>query len=533
MSAREVQDKIFKLFDECIAYVSSKIKKYDAKYDEKEMYYIKEFYKMKGANLSDEYINEVILPRIHGDIRDIVLAEEHRRNKELEEIRREDYEFAVNKARKDLLDKVYKNKVKTSWEQAIKLVSFQPLLDEDRRIIYEEYDNLWNNTHAPATKPKKETFIDKLNNYVVMHADDLLDFNQFVRITSGWSRGRKSINEWYEVYKNKFFKQPGTTIQYNEVPYSGIIGFKGKKKVEAIQRVSKNVKAPEIYETSYFPLKNNIKNYQLHKVAAKGTYLIDLMFTDKLCYLVAINVNTRYLFVELMNTIVEEGQIGKDMKTTVQYLKALQRMIDDGMNVKHLSGDGESAFNSKLANEFYNKYNLNFKPVPRQQMGAYPDFMKKEQSKVKSDPLHGSLGIIDRVIRTIRDMAYNMKVGTITPNIMKIIIHQYNIAPHKGLSKYAKMDVSPEMVQNDDELEEFIVKRIIQSNYNVVNKGGFELNEGMKVKVYNEKDTLGKRRSIIQPGEFVVNGFKNGLYEVKNKVNGKTQLIPRYKLTYG
>ena len=54
------------------------------------------------------------------------------------------------------------------------------------------------------------------------------------------------------------------------------------------------------------------------------------------------------------------------------------------------------------------------------------------------------------------------------------------------------------------------------------------------VKVYNEKDTMNKRRAIIQPGSFKINGFKNCLYEVEGNVNGKnkTQLIPRYKLDF-
>ena len=111
-------------------------------------------------------------------------------------------------------------------------------------------------------------------------------------------------------------------------------------------------------------------------------------------------------------------------------------------------------------------------------------------------------------------------------------VKQYNHAPHKGLSKWAGFVVSPQMVNDDPELEEFIVRKICQENYNVMNRAGFKLNEGIHVKVYNEKDAMNKRRAIIQPGDFVVNGFRNGLYEVRGSVNGKNmiQMIPRYKL---
>ena len=76
------------------------------------------------------------------------------------------------------------------------------------------------------------------------------------------------------------------------------------------------------------------------------------------------------------------------------------------------------------------------------------------------------------------------------------------------------------------------MRKICQENYNVMNQPGFSLNQGARVKVYNEKDSMNKRRSIIQPGDFVINGFRNGLYEVYGKVNGQMmhQMIPRYKL---
>ena len=52
----------------------------------------------------------------------------------------------------------------------------------------------------------------------------------------------------------------------------------------------------------------------------------------------------------------------------------------------------------------------------------------------------------------------------------------------------------------------------------------------MNVKIYNEKDSMSKRRQIIPPGDFRIDKFENGLYTVKNLKNNKTQLIPRYRL---
>ena len=155
--------------------------------------------------------------------------------------------------------------------------------------------------------------------------------------------------------------------------------------------------------------------------------------------------------------------------------------------------------------------------------------MKEASKKVKSEPLHSSLGLIDRVIRTIRDMAYNMEVEIITPDVMAEILKQYNHAPHKTLSKYAGFDVSPYMAQTNPDLEEFIVRRISAENYRIQSQPSFKLKPGTKVKVYNENSAMMKRRSKIQPGEYYVEEFKDGLWTVRDEKNTR-QRIPRYKL---
>ena len=94
-------------------------------------------------------------------------------------------------------------------------------------------------------------------------------------------------------------------------------------------------------------------------------------------------------------------------------------------------------------------------------------------------------------------------------------------------------DCSPEMV--DDKMEEFLVKKTIQMNYNVINKNidasgfGYRLPKNLEVDVYNEKDSLQKRRQITRPGNYKVVGWSNGLYHVKNQ-KGEILKLPRYKL---
>lgn len=345
---------------------------------------------------------------------------------------------------------------------------------------------------------------------------------------------------WHSAYINEYYKQPSSHLKIKTQPLTNTIAFKSSDKIKALQSIYPNKNELNQTTSSYFPLKQNIKRYQLHKVAKRGSYLIDLMFVDKLCYLIAININTRYLYAVLINNIIFDDKdnddskiqhFSKTSKDAVTFINKLDQLIKSGVNIKHLTGDGEKAFNSDLAKAYYISHNITWHTVPRLQMGTYPDFMSKEQKQMKTDPMHGSLGIIDRVIRTIRDMAYNLQIGTITPNVMKEIVNQYNNAPHKTLSKYAGFSVSPQMVNIDPDLEEYIVRRITQENYIIKCQPGFNIPLNTQVKVYNEHDSLMKRRSIIRPGIYHVIGFNNGLYEVIDDKNN-VQLIPRTKIDY-
>ena len=410
--------------------------------------------------------------------------------------------------------------------------------DDDKRKLYDEYLQLYNSNHPKQPKPVRISFIEKLDNYVGLHhrENELLDYEQFEQLANSWNDTvrNKTTKELYNIYLEKYYKL-SKQIKTDIVHFDNTFGYKSKKKYKALLQVNPNLKSVDNKIPSSFPLKDNIKKYQVHKVAARNTFMIDLMFSGKLCYLVCINVNTKFLIVELMNEVVnEEGftaQFSKQSKDVNSYIRTLQRIIDKGVTIRHLIGDGEKAFASISAGRFYGANNIDFSQVPRQPSTLFPSFVNNKFAN-KSDPLHSALGIIDRVIRTIRDMAYNMKIDPnhITPNIMIEIVNQYNNAPHAGLSQYAGFDVTPSMVQNDNQLEDYIVRKICQCNYEIVNTPGYQLRVGDKVKVYNEKDSMSKRREIIQPGEFVVDKIVNGLCRVKNVKNNRTQLVPRYKL---
>ena len=316
---------------------------------------------------------------------------------------------------------------------------------------------------------------------------------------------------------------PGASFHVNEPVNPHQPGFKSLHKYKFSKKIPKI--RPSI--TNTFPLKENLKRYRLHKIAPRGTYMIDLMFgPNRLTYLVAININTRYACIELTNIPGSTGEIlKKDAKTSTSYLRALNKIMEEVKKynpMKHLTGDGECAFNSKLSKEFYRKNGITFHPVPRMSV----------QGKNGTDPLHSSLGLIDRFIRTIRDMLYQAGYG-LTPLAIKEMVRQYNNAPHRTLSKWIGFDVSPLMVQRDRYKEEYIVEKINKANIATKLNYGFRIPNGTNVKVYNEKNTLGKRRRICNPG--TIEEALNSLYKVKiNYDDGstKTALVPRYKLEF-
>ena len=411
--------------------------------------------------------------------------------------------------------------------------------------------------HKGRFKDAKTDPITKLQLYRVIRGRYVNDNNFINHVTYDTKEqykyiGTQTHREWYTTYlerrnrkseekKNEQYKVKKDDLQ-EEKDEQINFGYKGKDKIKSLyNHYGKKYIEPEDKIPNSFPLKQNIKSYQLHKVRGRNSWLIDLMKTGKIYYLLAINVNTRYLLAEPTNAEIEETEdaegivkVSNSVKNAKICADTMIRLINRGWNPQYIESDGEGGFSSDYVKRvIYERYNIEHNTVPRQRKTQYPNFMIDESNKwnKKTEPLHGSLAIIDRVTRTIRDIAYNMHIGVILPPDMEKIVEYYNNAPHKGLSKWAGFSVTPSMVHNDKRLEEYIVRKIVQANHEIMNRRGFQLKEGTEVKVYNEKDSLTKRRTVIQPGKFIIEGFNRGLYKVKNINDNSIQLVPRFKLT--
>ena len=352
-------------------------------------------------------------------------------------------------------------------------------------------------------------FHDEMSTWLIYHwKDKLMDLEGFEQRIPDWSRGTMPLTERYQAYRKAYEDNWGEFI---EEPKSAqpVGGFKTKLGLRRLKNTD------ESHPTNYFPLKKNRK-YHLHQVAEHGTYIFDMVFTHggQFTYLFGIELNTRYVFAVLLNKGKSNNRTIRDKaKATDSYLKALRNLIRDGMDIRYILSDAEPAFTSKEAKTFYNRRNIVHKPV---------GFLNANYQEETKQPYHTSLGILDRAVRTIRDMAYNIGItdDNITPNVMDRLIREYNNTYHKTLSKYARFNVTPFQAHLIGILEDKICNRIRADNWCVMNSDDFYLPPGTPVKVYNSPlNNPGekKRRTVIHPGKYEVVDFENCRYIVRDE----------------
>jgi hypothetical protein len=278
-----------------------------------------------------------------------------------------------------------------------------------------------------------------------------------------------------------------------------------------------------------FNYKQQAKQYMLKVVAPRHTYIIDYfdMAGSKISYMLAVNVNTRKAYAipspgtRKVGDKWTQGRYGnKTAETAVKQLEELLRQTDG--NVKHIISDQEAAFMSNYFKTYcmdngikLNVYHIN-------------DLTDIVDTNEKSRGVHGALGILDRLCRTIRRMHYNITGNAhsaITPPLMQAILDEYNRSPHTTLSKVLNMPISPNDVTN--ELEDILVQEALKHNLSAKSKNDFDI-VGKTVMCYNDAGKFDKVRSKLLPGKWTVTGRDDGLYVVEQGM--KTLKLPRYML---
>lgn len=295
-------------------------------------------------------------------------------------------------------------------------------------------------------------------------------------------------------------------------------------------KYNKNIKHFNNYN-----IKDNKEKYSLKTYSnVKNSFIGDIFFeSNKAAFLLLININTRYAYAyqlgEINKKVVHDVDNEKDeitityatkgKKTNHELIEAFKKHLKI-CPINVLRFDGEKAIQSKDFKKLLKDNNIKFIP-------AIPN-------------IHTSLSLIDRLCRTIRDIAFNLNYpGIFEQEMMDTILNFYNNSRHETLTQtlfkaYPELKlkykfISPSIMEyNDDNLETLFVKECIKYNYCIKSKPDYKINNNEIVKVVNEDSKLQKKRTILNKDDYKITNQKGNIFEVKNIRTNETTFKPRY-----
>jgi hypothetical protein len=270
-----------------------------------------------------------------------------------------------------------------------------------------------------------------------------------------------------------------------------------------------------------FDIKTSRKRWSLKAAYPPGLWMMDVMFVNKtIKYLILVEACSRYIICEPINDIEPDtNRILADSKgwtSPARFIEAFRRVIAQHPELEHrmhtIQSDADPAFTHASSQLFMKDLGVVWRAVPRIRAMAFPSFAELDNLHVKSEPNHTSLSIIDRAIRTIRDVAFNLRIGVLTPNEMVRVLLQINHAPNRRLRAVLGFDVSPSMAYNDLQLQEEVHRRYTVFNQLIYQSPGFMIPNGAHVQIYNESRPYAKRRELVQPQTYIVDSFNGALF---------------------
>ena len=220
-----------------------------------------------------------------------------------------------------------------------------------------------------------------------------------------------------------------------------------------------------------------------------GGYQMDTFINNRrkneLNYLMFININTRKAYSYPL--------VGKGAKTIIE---AFNKFIDDVKNVYSITSDQDPAY---LSNEFL-------------------DYIKSKNIiyRTTEDNNHNVLGIINRFMRTIRDMIGENRY--IAEDEMKSLIEAYNETPHKSLNNRAPNDIT-----ENDEME--YIKKMSKNN-------PYDYKPDDRVRIVNIDGpswAKAKRRSRVSKEAYIVDSKIGNQFMIKAK-DKSVDKYPGYQL---
>ena len=277
----------------------------------------------------------------------------------------------------------------------------------------------------------------------------------------------------YANIEQLYKKYPWKTAK-KFVPLAMKHGFKEKDAKEFLKKVvrDKRIKVKPVYLPIYSE--------------SGGSYQFDTFIQKKgLNFLIFININTRKAYAYPMKT-----------KGTDDVINAMTKFFTDVKDVKVLRSDQDAAYLSNKTLDFLREKGVRYLTT--------------------EDENHNVLGIINRFMRTVRDLA-NKKV--ISAEEMKELVNTYNTTIHTSTN------VPPNEMTKELEKEYITKKRIETQN----KTRAYDFKPGDRVRIVIEPKALTKKRSNLTSESFIVDSRSGNMFLIRAK-DHSVDYYPGYKL---
>ena len=241
----------------------------------------------------------------------------------------------------------------------------------------------------------------------------------------------------------------------------------------------------------------------------------------KMLYLFFIEGNTRYLMVEPGN-VIEGTDSLEQTRRKLSWREVHHRLINvmeklRPRGIKTLITDKDPAYVNSQSKRFYEWAHI------------------KHIAMTPEQTSHIHTSILDRCVRTIRDMIFNLGLDgkELPPRTMQQIVKTYNETRHETLSKVLGFPATPKMVHEREELELLLIRNMRAINYSKQQQKYYRIPTGTRVFIRSiVKDRFKKRRAQVEPIQYTVIDRRGALYTLQGD-NGKIiENVPRRNIKF-
>lgn len=269
-------------------------------------------------------------------------------------------------------------------------------------------------------------------------------------------------------------------------------GFKDDKKIKDFF-MNKVVHDERVKDKNYLPIYDKDGGaYQFDTlVQSKGK---DSKGRGSSPFLIFININTRKAYAYEMKN-----------KGASEVLRVMKKFMDEVDGVKSLTSDQDAAYLSDSVLSFIKEKGINYRTT--------------------EDENHNVLGIINRFIRTLRDLNHERDFSV---EVMNKLVDEYNQSIHSSTGK------APDKMTSDEGsaqgLSDHEIEYIADKNTEtLMKKEVHKFNDGDRVRIVLMKNKIGKNRSNLSDEAYIIDGTSGNNYLIRSE-DGSVDSLPAYRL---